>query len=148
MWLKCWSPAFWFWLSGLALLLDCGRDYGFRYAGIDRLSVVQFRNWAGDGLSITSVPQGSGFYTLVNFNLIWEFLVMKNFLKNGGLVVAGSLFGISAANATLNAGVATGFTSLQTDALALVDLVWPVTIAVTVAFIILSLFKKAASKAV
>jgi hypothetical protein len=73
---------------------------------------------------------------------------MKNFLKNGGLVVVGSLAGISAANATLNAGVATGFTSLQTDALALVDLVWPVTIAVTVAFIILSLFKKAASKAV
>jgi hypothetical protein len=73
---------------------------------------------------------------------------MKNFFKNGGLVVVGSLAGIGAANATLNAGVATGFTSLQTDALALVDLVWPVTIAVTVAFIILSLFKKAASKAV
>jgi hypothetical protein len=50
--------------------------------------------------------------------------------------------------AALNAGVATGFTSLQTDALALVDLVWPVVIAVTVAFIILGLFKKAANKAV
>lgn len=52
------------------------------------------------------------------------------------------------AHATLNEGVATGFTSLQTDALALIDLVWPVAIAVTVAFIILGLFKKAANKAV
>jgi len=52
------------------------------------------------------------------------------------------------ANAALNAGVATGFTALQTDSLALVDLVWPVTIAVTVAFIMLGLFKKAAAKAV
>lgn len=63
------------------------------------------------------------------------------------------LFGFSAAfigtaEAALNAGVATGFTSLQSDALELVDLVWPVTIAVTVAFIILGLFKKAAGKAV
>lgn len=52
------------------------------------------------------------------------------------------------AQAALNAGVAAGFTGLQTDALALVDLVWPVVIAVTVAFIILGLFKKAANKAV
>jgi hypothetical protein len=58
-----------------------------------------------------------------------------------------SLFA-GASQAALNAGVATGFTSLQTDALALVDLVWPVVIAVTVAFIILGLFKKAANKAV
>lgn len=55
---------------------------------------------------------------------------------------------IGTAEAALNAGVATGFTSLRADALELVDLVWPVTIAVTVAFIILGLFKKAASKAV
>lgn len=61
-----------------------------------------------------------------------------------GLLVAA----IGTAEAALNAGVATGFTSLQADALALVDLVWPVTIAVTVAFIILGLFKRAASKAV
>ncbi|MDP1615677.1 MAG: hypothetical protein Q8L68_07745 [Methylococcales bacterium] len=61
-----------------------------------------------------------------------------------------SMFGLMAgsAEAALNAGVATGLTALQTDALALVDLVWPVLIAVTVAFIILGLFKKAASKAV
>jgi len=50
--------------------------------------------------------------------------------------------------AALNAGVSAGFTGLQTDALALVDLAWPVVIAVTVAFIIIGLFKKVANKAV
>lgn len=55
---------------------------------------------------------------------------------------------VGTAEAALNSGVATGFSSLQSDALELVDLVWPVTIAVTVAFIILGLFKKAAGKAV
>jgi hypothetical protein len=55
---------------------------------------------------------------------------------------------LAPAEAALNAGVATGFTALQVDSLALVDLAWPVVIAVTVAFIILGLFKRAASKAV
>jgi hypothetical protein len=50
--------------------------------------------------------------------------------------------------AALNAGIATGLATLEADALDLVDLVWPVVIAVTVAFIILGLFKKAANKAV
>jgi len=58
------------------------------------------------------------------------------------------LASVGVSEAALNAGVGTGFTALQTDALALIDLVWPVTIAVTVAFIILGLFKKAAGKAV
>lgn len=58
------------------------------------------------------------------------------------------LFLSSSANAALNPGVASGFATLQSDALALIDLVWPVAIAVTVAFIILGLFKKAAGKAV
>jgi hypothetical protein len=52
------------------------------------------------------------------------------------------------AQAALNTGIAIGFTGLKDDALDLVDLVWPVVIAVTVAFIILGLFKKAANKAV
>jgi len=65
-------------------------------------------------------------------------------LASGAVV----LMTMAEAQAALNAGVATGFTALQTDALALIDLVWPVAIAVTVAFIILGLFKKAAGKAV
>jgi Phage major coat protein, Gp8 len=65
------------------------------------------------------------------------------------LSVLGLFLGVvGSASAALNAGVAAGFTQLQTDALALVDLVWPVAIAVTVAFIILGLFKRAAGKAV
>jgi len=55
---------------------------------------------------------------------------------------------VADASAALNAGVQTAFTALQTDALALIDIVWPVATAVTVAFIILGLFKKAAAKAV
>lgn len=55
---------------------------------------------------------------------------------------------LSEAQAALNAGVATAFTSLQTDALALIDLIWPVVTAVTVGFIIIGLFKKGANKAV
>ena len=54
---------------------------------------------------------------------------------------------IQSAEAALNAGVASAFTSLQTDGLALVDLAWPVITALTVAFIIIGLFKKAANKA-
>ncbi|MDP3876520.1 MAG: hypothetical protein Q8Q50_06020 [Methylobacter sp.] len=70
--------------------------------------------------------------------------IAKVALASGGFI----LMTLSEAQAALNAGVATGFTALQADALELVDLVWPVTIAVTVAFIILGLFKRAASKAV
>lgn len=51
------------------------------------------------------------------------------------------------ANAALPAGAAAAFTTLSTDALALVDLAWTVAIPVVVAFIILSLFKRAASSA-
>jgi len=57
-------------------------------------------------------------------------------------------FSIAPAEAALNAAVGPAFTQLQTDVLALVDMVWPVLIAVTVAFIILRLFPKAANKAV
>lgn len=76
---------------------------------------------------------------------------MENLKKMFAPVAAVSVVGLSSietANAALNAGVASGFTSLETDALALVDLVWPVTIAITIAFIILALFKKAASAAI
>lgn len=50
------------------------------------------------------------------------------------------------AMAALPDGAETAFTTLQTDALALVDLAWPAVIAVTVAFIIIKMFKKAAGK--
>ncbi|GEM_PF-838457 len=63
-------------------------------------------------------------------------------------VVALMGLSIAPAHAALNPAIAPAFTGLQTDVLALVDMVWPVLIAVTVAFIILRLFPKAANKAV
>lgn len=52
------------------------------------------------------------------------------------------------ASAALPLGVTTAFGALQTDGLALIDLAWPVVTAITVGFIIIGLFKKAAGKAV
>lgn len=72
---------------------------------------------------------------------------MKNFLKNGGLVLAGSLAGVSAASAALPTAATTAFTTLSTDVLDLVDLAWTAAVPITVAFIILRMFKRAASSA-
>jgi len=52
------------------------------------------------------------------------------------------------AMAALPTAAATAFTTLQADVLSLVDLAWPAAIAITVAFIILRMFKKAAGAAV
>jgi hypothetical protein len=52
----------------------------------------------------------------------------------------------STAMAALPTGAATAFTTLQEDALGLIDLAWPVVVAVTAGFIVLKLFKKSASK--
>lgn len=76
---------------------------------------------------------------------------MKNFLRNGGLVLAGSLAGLSTASAALPASVTdatTGaFAVLLTDSLAMIDLVWTVAIPVTVGFILIRMFKRGASSA-
>ncbi len=72
---------------------------------------------------------------------------MKNFLKNGGLVLAGSVAGVSVANAALPEAASTAFTALSTDVLALVDLAWTAAIPITIAFIVLRMFKRAASSA-
>ncbi|MBS4028197.1 MAG: hypothetical protein KGZ58_06095 [Ignavibacteriales bacterium] len=72
---------------------------------------------------------------------------MKNFFKNGGLVLAGSVAGVSVASAALPAAATTAFTTLSDDVLALVDLAWTAAIPITVAFIILRMFKRAASSA-
>ena len=72
---------------------------------------------------------------------------MKNFLKNGGLVLAGLVASISAASAALPVAATTAFTDLKTDALALVDLAWTAAIPITIAFIILGMFRRAASSA-
>lgn len=72
----------------------------------------------------------------------------RRYGKAGALVAgtAGMLAGAQSASAALSTEIGTGLTAIQTDALALVDLVWPVVVAVTGAFIIFKLFKRGVSK--
>ena len=69
---------------------------------------------------------------------------MNNALKTT-LVAVLAMFGIQA-HAALPAEVGTAFTSLQTDADALLALAWPVITAIVVGFILIKLFKRAANK--
>jgi len=63
--------------------------------------------------------------------------------KYGSKVIAsGAVLVGFGANAALPDGVATGFTTLQTDGLAMADLAWPVVIALTVAVILFKLYKR------
>lgn len=71
---------------------------------------------------------------------------LRNRYTQAGVAVVGSAASV-AAHAELPAAATTAFTTIQTDGLALVDLAWPVMIAVTGGFILLGLFKKAAKKA-
>ena len=61
-----------------------------------------------------------------------------------GSVAALLYNGIAAA--ALSTEVGTAITGLQTDALALVDLVWPMVAAVSVAFVIFKLYKRGINK--
>lgn len=54
---------------------------------------------------------------------------------------------VGVANAALPAAATTSFATLLTDVLALVDLAWTAVVPITIAFIILRMFKKAAGQA-
>lgn len=72
---------------------------------------------------------------------------MKNVQKAAlGSTLAGGLLAAQSASAALSAEVGTGLTAIQTDALALVDLIWPVVVAVTVAFVMFKIFKRGVAK--
>jgi hypothetical protein len=68
--------------------------------------------------------------------------------KNALILGAGSTVALLAqsASADLPAGVGTAITAIQTDALAMVDLAWPVVSAIAVAFILFKIFKRVVSK--
>lgn len=74
-----------------------------------------------------------------------------NILKKlGGTIAAGlgvMTASVSSAFAALPVSATTAFTDLQTDALALVDLAWTAAVPITIAFIVLGMFKRAASSA-
>ena len=61
------------------------------------------------------------------------------------VVLTFGVLGVS--QAALPTAATTAFTTLSTDALALVDLAWTAAIPIAIAFIILKLFKKAAGSA-
>lgn len=60
----------------------------------------------------------------------------------GSSLLAGSI----AAHAALPTAVTGAFTSLQSDGEALIDLAWPVVVALVGGFILIKLFKRAAGK--
>jgi len=63
------------------------------------------------------------------------------------LVLGGGLALASPFAFALPAAVATGFTTLLTDVQDLINLAWTVVVPITIAFIILRMFKKAAASA-
>lgn len=71
---------------------------------------------------------------------------MKKLLQKIASIVMLFAFGVSFAFAALPTTVGTTLTALQTDGLALIDLVWPVVGAIVGGFILLKLFKRGASK--
>jgi len=62
------------------------------------------------------------------------------------VVVTGAALYSAASQAALSSEISTGLTSIQTDALALVDLMWPVVIAISVAFLMFKIYKRGVSK--
>jgi len=78
------------------------------------------------------------------------FTKTKNALKKCGKAVAGAtavaVAGIGSAVAAIPAIVGTTLTGVQTDGLAMVDLVWPVVVTIFGAMLLINIFKRAGSK--
>lgn len=72
---------------------------------------------------------------------------MLNSFKSKMAAVSGFVaLGVSQAHAEVPAVVGTALTGIQTDALAAIDLVWPVVLAVAAGFIVLKVVKRVLSK--
>jgi hypothetical protein len=91
------------------------------------------------------------------FNLIFAFtLSLFAFFVSQSKKIAASLIAFIAlmfgfmtpSYAAIPDAATAGLTQLQTDVLAMVDLIWPVMVAITVAFILLRVFKRGANSAV
>ena len=63
------------------------------------------------------------------------------------LMAAVAFVASGSAMAALPVAATTAFTDIQTDGLALIDLAWPLAIALTTGVIVMGLFKKFAKKA-
>ena len=62
------------------------------------------------------------------------------------VVVSSAALYSASSQAALSVEIGTGLTAIQTDALALVDLMWPVVIAISVAFLMFKIYKRGVSK--
>lgn len=72
------------------------------------------------------------------------FKTLKSKLLAGSAVVASAVSGV--VSAAIPVAASTAITDLQTDALGMIDLFWPVIGAITVGFILIKLFKRGGSK--
>ena len=72
---------------------------------------------------------------------------LKSFWGKATAVVTTVVTSVSTAYAELPAAVATAFTDLLADIMSLIDLAWTVAVPVTIAFIIIGMFKRAAYSA-
>ena len=74
----------------------------------------------------------------------------KNALKKCGkaaaAVVGTTVVGIGSAVAAIPAIVGTTLTGVQTDGLAMIDLVWPVVVVIFGGMLLINIFKRAGSK--
>jgi len=70
----------------------------------------------------------------------------KSSFRNKAILTTAIMTASGLANATLPTGIATGLSTIQTDALALFDLAWPVVLAVFGGGILFKLFKRAGNK--
>jgi len=67
-------------------------------------------------------------------------------LVNSVLAVLGlAVFGVTSAYAALPAIVGTTLTTVQADGLSMIDLVWPVVVTIFGGFLLIKIFKRAAS---
>jgi len=71
---------------------------------------------------------------------------MKNLNSRLMLVLAGLFAGVTTAQAAIPAIVGTTLATVQTDGLAMVDLIWPVVVTFFGAIFLIKMFKRSASK--
>lgn len=71
---------------------------------------------------------------------------VKTCSKKVGVAVVGALATVSSAMADVPVVVGTQITAMQTDALAVIDLVWVPVAAVTGGFVLFKIFKRGAGK--
>jgi len=71
--------------------------------------------------------------------------MFKKFVNSVLGVLGLAVLGVTSANAALPAIVGTTLTTVQADGLSMIDLVWPVVVTIFGGFLLIKIFKRAAS---